>query len=132
MREEVRGIFHGIKIGTRAPSISHLMLTDDTIFYRRATKEEVSGTWKCVGKYLDWTGQKVNLHKLGLIFSKNCMEERKDGINAMLNMKECNRDAKHLEMPLFLGRNRIALNIKKLRCMIILKVGWLGIFLRPI
>lgn len=56
-RGESSGGFHGIKIGRRVPSISHLIFADDTILFCRANVKEVLSVWNRVDKYLGWSGQ---------------------------------------------------------------------------
>ena len=106
LREETRGSFHGINIGRTILSISHLMFADDTILFFRARQDEVCAIWSCISKYQEWSGQRVNIQKPGLMFSKNCSERRKRDISGFLGIQECDKEIYYLGNPLFLGRNR--------------------------
>ena len=106
MREEARGGFHGINIGRSVPSISHLMFADDIILFCRARNDEVRAVWRCITKYQEWSRQKVNIKKSGLMFSNNCSEGKRREIIGVLGIQECNKEIYYLGNPLFLGRNR--------------------------
>ena len=105
-KEESLGHFHGIKIGRRAPSISHLMFADDTILFCRAKVGEVKAVWNCVEKYQRWSGQEVNVSKSGLIFSKNCSMALKRVVGIRLGIEECSEEVVYLGNPLIIGRNK--------------------------
>uniref|UniRef100_A0A803P4J3 CCHC-type domain-containing protein n=1 Tax=Cannabis sativa TaxID=3483 RepID=A0A803P4J3_CANSA len=48
---EHRGLIHGIKIARNAPTISHLMFTDDTILFARGNENEAGELLKCLATY---------------------------------------------------------------------------------
>ena len=63
-REEVADSLHRIKISRHSPSISHLLFADDLMIFAKAKANEASSILKCLRKYEEWSGQKVNNYKI--------------------------------------------------------------------
>ena len=108
LREARLENIHGIRIGRNTPPISHLMFADDMFLFCRAKIHEVETLKKCLAIYEKWSGQKVNLGKSGVLFSKNCSADSQAAILASLNMTKIQEDVKYLGNPLFVGRNKAA------------------------
>ena len=61
-----------------APSISYLMFVDDTMLFCRANKREINTSEDVIDKYEGWSGQQINKHKSGLIFSRILIREQRE------------------------------------------------------
>ena len=70
-KEEAIGHIKGISICRGVPRISHLLFTDDSIVFCRATVEESNRVMKVLEDYERDSGQKLNKEKTSLFFSKN-------------------------------------------------------------
>ncbi|PON97172.1 hypothetical protein TorRG33x02_069280 [Trema orientale] len=60
----------------------------------------------CLQKYCLWSGQKVNPSKSSIYFSKNTPRVKAISINAILGFQRIKETARHLGLPLFMGRNK--------------------------
>lgn len=98
--------FHGVKLGRMAPSISHSLFTDDLIIFCRANLEEVRNIKRCLQLYCKWSGQDFNKEKSGCFFSFNVELKIKAAIKICLGMKEVDKRAKHMGLPLTVGRSK--------------------------
>ena len=72
LREENRGLIHGIKISRLSLPISHLLFADELMIFTRAKNSEVESIKNCLNSYSSWYGQKVNFEQSAIFFSKNC------------------------------------------------------------
>lgn len=70
-KEERKGKMLGIKIFRSAPTITHLMYADDLLVMGRANKLEAKSFRHCFDLYCKWSGQKANLDKSNILFSKH-------------------------------------------------------------
>lgn len=73
--EESAGRIHGIQIGRGVPPISHLLFVDDLFIFSRASREEAQVIWACLQKYGSWSGQRLNVRKLSISFSRHVRRE---------------------------------------------------------
>ncbi|KAK4733220.1 hypothetical protein R3W88_007481 [Solanum pinnatisectum] len=80
----IHGRIHGVKICTKAPSISHLFFADDALYFFKAAKEEATSS------------QQVNFQKSDIFFSRNTNESVKKEIV----------DIFHLGLPAVVGRSK--------------------------
>lgn len=76
IREEQHGRLKGIKVSRAAPGISHLLIADDLLLFGKATSSEAAILDACMGKYMSWSGQKINRAKSSVHFSKNFMGQQ--------------------------------------------------------
>lgn len=71
------GSLHGIKVASSAPTISHLLFTDDSIIFLKANAEEVLTIKNILKVYELTSGQMVNFDKTTVSFSKGVHEIKK-------------------------------------------------------
>jgi hypothetical protein len=105
-REEVAGSLYGIKISRQSPPITHLLFADDLMIFAKAKANEASSILKCLNKYEEWSGQKVNTSKSSIFLSKNCTPSSVSFILSILNLHQIPSKARHLGLPLFFHRNK--------------------------
>lgn len=70
-RDENGGSLRGISVCKRAPLVSHLLFADDCIVFYNASTEERLRVTKILEDYERELGQKLNMEKTSLFFSKN-------------------------------------------------------------
>ena len=74
-KEECEGHIKGIAVSRWAPRISHLLFTDDSIIFCRASIKECDRVIKVVEDYERDLVKKLNKEKTSLFFSKNMRRE---------------------------------------------------------
>ena len=62
---------HGIKVGSRCPSISHLLFADDSLLFSRASPNFCANILNVLNSYEAYSGQMINLNKSAIFFSCN-------------------------------------------------------------
>lgn len=65
------------------------MFADDTILFFHAKVEKVRNIMKCFELDQEWSGQRINASKSGIIYLDNCVDETRWLLNGTLEMKLC-------------------------------------------
>lgn len=106
--EDAKGkqLIHGIKIGRRVDPISHLLFVDDSVLFARAIVEEVDNMLDILSIYEAASGQKLNLEKSEVSFSRNVDDEKKNLLLARLNFKVVADHDKYLGLPTYVGNSK--------------------------
>ncbi|PKU61387.1 Putative ribonuclease H protein [Dendrobium catenatum] len=78
----------GVRISSNSPRISHLLYADDVMIFVEAKIYNVKVIKEIIKKYCNWTGQKVNTPKSGLLFGKAVNTRMKRKIKNILGYKE--------------------------------------------
>ncbi|CAL1412078.1 unnamed protein product [Linum trigynum] len=65
----------GVKVAPRAPHISHLFFADDSYLFLRGNLHECENLIEVLNEYEELSGQRVNLDKSVVCFSKNIARE---------------------------------------------------------
>jgi len=104
---ERKGIITGVPTSLRGPSLSHLFFTDDNIIFCEANSVEWRRIMKILGIYEKGSGQKINLLKTSLFFSRNTSQERKQEILSLSRLTETHRIDTYLGLPSFVGKSKI-------------------------
>lgn len=100
---------HDINICRGAPPISHLLFADDSILFAKATVSECSEVARIISCYERASGQRVNLEKTEIFFSKGVPTDVRQQITNTLNVREVERHAKYLGLPTIIGRLKKAI-----------------------
>ncbi|XP_021721322.1 uncharacterized protein LOC110688870 [Chenopodium quinoa] len=99
----------GANICQSGPRISHLFFVDDSILFAKATLQDCSKIAKIISTYERASGQKVNLGKTEVAFSKCVASDRRNGITNTLGVREVERHEKYLGLPTMIGRSKKAI-----------------------
>ncbi|XP_010696345.1 uncharacterized protein LOC104908875 [Beta vulgaris subsp. vulgaris] len=86
--------------------VSHLFFADDSILFAKASVQECSVVADIIYKYERASGQKVNLSKTEVVFSRNVESDRRNAIVNVLGVKEVDRQEKYLGLPTVIGRSK--------------------------
>jgi hypothetical protein len=97
---------HGIKVAPTAPAVNHLLFADDSLLFVKATVEGATEVNDLLEKYCNASGQRINLDKSSVYFSKGCPEERRNLVKAALNVFTETLNEKYLGMPSDVGRSK--------------------------
>uniref|UniRef100_A0A803QD75 Reverse transcriptase domain-containing protein n=1 Tax=Cannabis sativa TaxID=3483 RepID=A0A803QD75_CANSA len=96
----------GIKIARRAPTISHLFFTDDSLLFSSASIEAATSIQNILHDYSRASGQLVNFNKLALYFSPNTAPELQHAIASLLGIPVRETMEKYLGLPQTFGRSK--------------------------
>ncbi|XP_074293374.1 uncharacterized protein LOC141620388 [Silene latifolia] len=102
---EVNAI-HGIRVSSGAPTISHLLFADDSIFFTRANMEEADAVSEILRRYERASGQLVNLDKTTVSFSKGVPIQSRNNLATRLCIVEVDEQSRYLGLPTVVGRSK--------------------------
>lgn len=85
---ESQGLIHGIKISRQAPSVSHLLFTDDSYLFSKVSDTEAMRIIDLLQIYKEASGQRVNMTKSSVFFSTNVAREIRSSNRRILQMNE--------------------------------------------
>jgi hypothetical protein len=106
-RMEQIGAISGVPSSPREPKISHLFFTDDSILFSKSNAVEWRRLMKILSIYEKASGQKLNLHKMSVFFSRNMSLERRQEILRYSGLTETHRIDAYLGLPTFVGKTRM-------------------------
>ncbi|KAI0508103.1 hypothetical protein KFK09_014237 [Dendrobium nobile] len=102
-----RGQTLGIQISTRGPKITHLLYADDALIFSHASVDLAKVVKTIVEKFCKWTGQKINVSKSQLLFSKVVSYHMKKKIGRVLGFKVV-KEMRYLGVKISLDRIKMA------------------------
>jgi hypothetical protein len=96
----------GIKVATTAPAVNHLLFADDSLLFVKACEEGAREVSDLLEKYCNASGQRVNLDKSSVFFSKGCPENLRQIIKVTLQVPNETLNEKYLGMPSDIGKSK--------------------------
>ena len=84
----LEGNIQGVSICRRAPRISHLLFTDDSLLFCRATYKETKVVLEILKLYAEASSQCINMDKSSVFFSNNTSPQIRDLIKVLLGVSE--------------------------------------------
>ncbi|KAL0457145.1 UNVERIFIED_CONTAM: putative mitochondrial protein [Sesamum latifolium] len=105
-RAEADGHIRGVSICRRAPSISHLLFTDDTLIFSRASQADSRAILAVLDTYRRASEQEINLQKSSVGFSRNTPREVRLQLAVDLNIRVKNRMELYLGLPSKVARSK--------------------------
>ena len=97
----------GMKVARACPSISHLLFTDDSLFFCKAQKEECQTILKILKEYEVVSGQLINFDKFSIQFGHKIEEPFKQELRDILGIKNIGGIGSYLGLPESLGGSKI-------------------------
>ena len=88
-----------------APAVNHLLFADDSLLFIEANGESARDARDTLDAFCRASGQRVNLDKSSIFFSKRCPELIKQELKLILNVQNESLNAKYLGMPSDVGRS---------------------------
>jgi hypothetical protein len=70
--KENMGVLQGVRNGREGLPISHLLFTDDSIFFARSDARSVEALKETLYLYCQGSGQKINIEKSSIFFGLHC------------------------------------------------------------
>ena len=105
---ERNGDIHGFSLCRRGPKLTHLLFTDDSLLFCRATIEECGKVLEILEEYERASRQRVNRSKTALFFSKFTNADTKHSIKLALGVPEIMQYERYLGLPSFVGKGKKA------------------------
>ena len=84
----LEGNIQGVSICRRAPRISHLLFTDDSLLFCQATYKETKVVLEILKLYVEASSQCINMDKSSVFFSSNTSPQIRDLIKVLLGVSE--------------------------------------------
>jgi len=106
IKAEKRGVIFGVPTSPRGSRLSHLFFADDSLLFCKANSVEWRQLLRILGTYEAGSGQKLNLHKTSIFFSRNTSVERRQEILQQSGLQETQRLDTYLGLPSFVGKSR--------------------------
>ncbi|XP_021762917.1 uncharacterized protein LOC110727647 [Chenopodium quinoa] len=106
---EGNGLFQGLRISRRAPSVSHLFFADDALLFFRVNPTACSHLLGVIDRFCTISGQMVNVQKSFVKFSSNTPEDYREFLSSVLHMQAKNSLGSYLGLPVDLGRAKLVI-----------------------
>lgn len=103
---ESSALIHGLRIARAAPSVTHLFFVDDALLFARATEPELRNIMEILKLYEEAYGQKINIKKCSLKFSRNVTMEDQLRLCTSLGMRLAGDEERYLGLPTIIGRSK--------------------------
>jgi hypothetical protein len=95
----------GLKVASTAPAVNHLLFADDSLLFINANGDSARDARDTLEPYCRASGQRINLDKSSIFFSKKCPVAIKQELKAILNVQNETLSEKYLGMPSNVGRS---------------------------
>lgn len=93
------GTLTGLQLARSCPSLSHLMFADDSMILTKASVDEVYTLQNILNTYSLASGQRINVSKSELLFSRDVNSLVQDDIANILGMPIADTPSKYLGLP---------------------------------
>ncbi|KAF5475845.1 hypothetical protein F2P56_007609 [Juglans regia] len=103
-KAEERGLIHGVPVGRGQLRVSHLFFADDSLIFCKANALEWGRLFGLLKVYEDASGQRLNIEKTSIIFSKNTLRVTQSYILEIAGMKSALPYENYLGLPSVVGR----------------------------
>jgi hypothetical protein len=96
----------GIKVAPTSPPVNHVLFADDSLLFIEASIEGANEVKTVLEKYCQASGQRINMDKSSIFFSKGCSGDLKESIKGILEVQRETLNEKYLGMPSDVGRSK--------------------------
>lgn len=100
------GSLKGLVMCPGAPVIHHLLFADDSFLFGEATEGECLQFRQVLNIYERASGQKINLEKSSVVFSKNVHDDTKSNLAGILGVQCVEDHGRYLGLPIHFGRSK--------------------------
>lgn len=100
----LQGELEGMRISNHRPRVTHLLFVDNSLLFCKANVRQVQCIKRIISQYELCSGQKINMDKSTIFFSKSTNEASKQTICDLLNGVAIKTHSKYLGLPMVLGR----------------------------
>lgn len=103
---EMNKAIHGVKLGRNVPPISQLFFADDSLLFTRASEADADAILDILESYELASGQKINLEKSEVSFSRNVSPNMQNMLQSKLTFTAVEGHDKYLGLPTYLDRSK--------------------------
>ena len=103
-KAEMEGALRGVSIYAAGPKISHLLFTNDSLVFCRASIPECIQIQALPNLYMYASSQNINRGKTNIFFSTNTSHKTSEGISNFLGVLVIHRYEQYLRLPSLVGR----------------------------
>jgi hypothetical protein len=103
---ESQGLISGMKVSRRAPSISHLLFSDDSLLFFKLDDGQAVQVRELLSTFEKGTGQKLSPAKCSILVCHNVDDTLVNQVKQALGVERSEFDAKYLGLPMPEGRMR--------------------------
>ena len=96
-----------MKLSRQGSSISHIIFVDDIVIFLYANFSKAIQLCEVFQTYENWFGQKVNVEKSRIFFSKNTSRDTRKCIMKALQVDRLRPNINYLAIPLFLSASKV-------------------------
>lgn len=100
------GSLQGIRVARGSPRINHLLFADDTMMFCHSSSDNCHALVQILQKYESLSGQKINIAKSSIIFSKKTPQDVKNTAKNILGITKEGGVGKYLGLPEHFGRRK--------------------------
>jgi hypothetical protein len=103
----IKGAISGVPTSKNGPKITHLFFADDSLVFCKENQVEWRRLLNILDTYERGSGQKINLNKTAIFFSRNTCLSRRLEILALSGLSKANRYDSYLGLPTLVGKSRV-------------------------
>ncbi|CAL1371584.1 unnamed protein product [Linum trigynum] len=96
----------GVRVSPRTPRISHLLFADDSYLFLRGSLQDCHNVMAVLQDYEALSGQKVNLAKSAVCFSRNIDGADQEAMGSCLGIGAIEVHDKYLGLPTLVARSK--------------------------
>lgn len=123
------GNLQGLRLAPTSPALTHLLFADDPILFTKAENHEMYELKRILNIFSKASGQRVNLHKSGLIGGRSLANDKKSTLASILGLQVWSNPGLYLGMPAEWGRSK-SHSLQWIKDRILSKIkGWKGVLL---
>uniref|UniRef100_A0A803PBN7 Reverse transcriptase domain-containing protein n=1 Tax=Cannabis sativa TaxID=3483 RepID=A0A803PBN7_CANSA len=100
------GLFKGVAISRRAPSISHLLFADDSLIFCSTDRDSCSSLRDIFQLYCQASGRAINFAKSSILFSPNIPQDIRNLFFTTFDLKDRPFISKYLGLPQCLSQSK--------------------------
>lgn len=90
----------------RAPSVSHLLFTDDRLLFCHSTEQECHALKTTLNLYERASGQAINYSKSWILFSTNVGADTRQRVKDILGVSASLNTSHYLGLPSLIGNEK--------------------------
>ncbi|XP_073361303.1 uncharacterized protein [Aegilops tauschii subsp. strangulata] len=96
----------GVSFGSQGPTVTHLLFADDSVVFLEGCRENFEVLRDILHDYEVASGQKVNLQKSAIFFSKGCSDEVKAEVQQVSGIAMEALGERYLGLPTVVGKSK--------------------------
>jgi len=100
------GVLEGVSICNNAPSITHLLFTDDSLLLLKVNDESANHLRHVLQLYKECSGQTINKDKSSIMFSRNTETAAKESFMEILDISTVASCERYLGLPVYVGGSK--------------------------